>query len=385
MKKFILPISIFISLIVIYFFTSGGNTLYDYFTRLAASFLEGKYWLTQNPPWLSELIPAGLGRFYVVYPPMPAIILMPFVFLFGANFPQQYLAHLIGAGIAVLTLKLSLTVQKDYKLAIWTTLTIGLGSIIWYLSSVGSVWYLGQITACFFITAALVESLNKKRVFLVGIFLGAAYLSRIHTILSVFLFFFLLKDKLTNIKSVIKFLLPMALFFLFDCLYNYLRYQVPWNNGYFLIPGTLDEPWFSKGIMHPSYIIENLKIAFLAIPNFYNHFPYIQPSWAGLAIWITTPAFIFSLWAKFKEKITKFLWLSIFLIFLVVGAHGATGFAQFGYRFAVDFYPFLTLLMIKGVASQKGPLWYHWLLLAWAIMVNLWGVVWINIFGWVSY
>lgn len=316
---------------------------------------------------------------------MPAIILTPFVFIFGQNFQQQYLAHIIGAAIVVLTFKLSLTVKNDYKLAMWSALTISLGSIIWFLSSVGSSWYLGQITACFFLTAALVESLNKKREFLVGVFLGATYLSRPHCILSIFLFIFLLKNRLKNIKKLVRFFTPMAIFILLDFVYNYLRYQVPWNKGYFLIPGTLSEPWFAKGIVHINYIKEDLKVAFLGLPLFLNHPPYIKPSWAGLAIWITTPAFILGLWSKFKETITKFLWFSVLLIFLVVGAHGGTGFAQFGYRFAVDFYPFLTLLMIKGVSNQKGPQWYHWIMLVWAIIVNLWGVIWINKMGWVSY
>lgn len=315
---------------------------------------------------------------------MPAILLMPFVFIFGKSFPQQYLAHFLGALLVVLTMKLSYLLKKDKRLTLWSGALVGIGSIIFYMSSVGSVWYLGQITAAFFLTAALIESLDKKRLLLVSIFLGAAYLSRPHTILSLPLYIFLIRKNLLNKKSYLKFIIPFLIFLAFDSTYNFVRFGVPWNKGYFLIPGTLSEPWFSKGIVHLSYIFEDLKVAFLMGPKFLSHFPYIQPSWAGMAIWITTPAFIFALKAPLKEMVVKLSWLSIFLIFLVVGVHGGTGFAQFGYRFAVDFYPFLIFLTIKGVVKTK-PKSIHWVLLLMGILVNLWGVLWINKFGWVSY
>ncbi|MGB6882131.1 MAG: hypothetical protein WBD86_02430 [Microgenomates group bacterium] len=382
MKK--LALVSFFLIFIIYLIASPGNTPHDYFTRLSHSFLQNKYWLEENPSWLSELIPAKNNIFYVVYPPMPAILLMPFVFIFGKSFPQQYLAHFLGALLVVLTMKLSYLLKKDKRLTLWSGALVGIGSIIFYMSSVGSVWYLGQITAAFFLTAALIESLDKKRLLLVSIFLGAAYLSRPHTILSLPLYIFLIRKNLLNKKSYLKFIIPFLIFLAFDSTYNFVRFGVPWNKGYFLIPGTLSEPWFSKGIVHLSYIFEDLKVAFLMGPKFLSHFPYIQPSWAGMAIWITTPAFIFALKAPLKEMVVKLSWLSIFLIFLVVGVHGGTGFAQFGYRFAVDFYPFLIFLTIKGVVKTK-PKSIHWVLLLMGILVNLWGVLWINKFGWVSY
>ena len=115
MKK--LAFLFFILTFIVYLFTSAGQTPYDYFTRLADSFLQGKYYITQNPPWLSELIPAGLNKFYVVYPPMPAIIAIPFRLLFKEKFEQQYLAHLLGAGIAGLTILISWKIKKDIKIA----------------------------------------------------------------------------------------------------------------------------------------------------------------------------------------------------------------------------------------------------------------------------
>jgi hypothetical protein len=383
-----LSVFLFLFAIIIYFITSAGNTPYNYFTRLADAFLHGRYWLEEQPPWLSELVPAEGERYYTIQPPMPAILSIPLVAIFGKNFPQQYIAHFLGAGLVILTAKVAYLIKGGKKLALWGGLLIGFGSIVWYLSARGSVWYLGQVSAAFFLTAALAEALSKKRASLIGAFLGAAYLSRLHTILSLPFFLYLLDSKPSLDKQKLKkyFLLFTGIlpFLGFDAIYNFVRFNVPWDKGYFLVPGILDEPWFSRGMLNPIYIVDHLKLLFWSFPKLQPSFPYIQPSWMGLAIWITTPAFVFSLRSPAKEGQTKMAWLAIFLIFLLLALRGGTGWTQFGYRYAVDFYPFLTLLTIKGVA-RDGLKWHHWFLLALGILVNLWGVLWINKFGWVSY
>lgn len=371
--------------LVVYFLTSAGKTPYDYFTRLADAFLQGRYYLTEHPPWLSELVPHSAGKYFVIQPPMPAILSMPFRFLFKDTFQQQFLAHILGALTVILTMVLSFRIKRDWKLSIWSGFLIGLGSIVWYLSATGSVWYLGQVSSLLFLTAALVESFGKKRPILMGIFIGAAFLSRIHTILSLPLFIFLLgANKKNVIKKLILMGMGMAPFFLFNFFYNYIRFGTILDKGYFLVPGILSEPWFSKGMLSIAYIPEHLKILFLGLPKILTHFPYIEPSWLGLSILITTPAFVFALEPSLKENLVKLLWLSITLIFILVALRGGTGWTQFGYRYAVDFYPFLTTLTIMGV-GKTGLKWYHWALLGFGILVNLWGVIWINKFGWVNF
>lgn len=309
---------------------------------------------------------------------------MPFRFIFAENFQQQYLAHLLGAGTVFLTILLANKAVKNKALAVFSGILVGAGSIIWYLSATGSVWYLGQVSAAFFLTAALYESLNKKRPFLVGIFIGAAFLSRLHTILSLPLFLYLLFKRKKWFKNYFYLGLGMLPFFLFNFFYNFIRFGTIFDKGYFLIPGIYSEPWFSKGILNIAYIPEHLKVLFGQMPLILNHPPYVQPSWAGLAIWITTPVFIFSFFAPLKKTLVKILWLCILLIFLLVALRGGTGWTQFGYRYAVDFYPFLTLLTILGI-DKIGLKKYHWLMLFFGVLVNFWGVLWINKFSWVSF
>ena len=82
--------------IAIYLFTSSRDRQnLDYFVRLADAFLHGRIYLTEAPSWLNELIPKD-GVWYVAYPPMPAVLLVPFVAVFGPDFPQQIASCLFG-------------------------------------------------------------------------------------------------------------------------------------------------------------------------------------------------------------------------------------------------------------------------------------------------
>lgn len=381
MKK--LVVFAFLFSLIVYFVTSAGRTPYDYFTRLSDSFLQGKLYITQNPPWLSELIPAGAGKFYVAYPPMPAILAMPFRLIFKEKFEQQYLSQLLGAAAVAFTMLISWKIKKDYKLLIWSGILSAFGTITWYLSATGSSWYLGQITAVFFLTIAIWKGMDKKNPFLVGLFLGAAYLSRLQVVLSLPLFLYLFSGR-DWFKKYSLLAMGIAPFVFFDFYYNFARFGTILDKGYYLIPGIFSEPWFSKGLFNINYIPNNLKVFLGALPKFSKIFPHITPSWAGLAVWITTPAFIYAFWANIKEKAVRFSWVSIILISLLIFSHGSTGFAQFGYRFAADFYPILVFLTIKGVA-KTGLKWHHWVFLFIGVFVNLWGVIFINKFGWVGF
>lgn len=388
----ILLVLVFFAITIIYYYTSAGTTPFDYFTRLADSFNKGFYWLTEQPSWLTELIPVSPNnffnetRYYVVYPPMPAIISMIPRFFLGNTFEQQYLAHFLGAGFAMIMSLIGFKITQNATKSIWVGLLSGLGTIVWFLSSVGSSWYLGQVSAIFFMSLALYFGLDNKRPIAVGLFIGAAFLSRIETIVCIVFFLYVFSGK-KWFSSYFKLGLGIAPFILFNFFYNYIRFGTIFDQAYFLLPAILNEtkmPWFAHGVANPIYIFDNIKVMFWSFPKVIADFPYIIPSWAGLSIWITTPAFIYIFGANLKERIVRYSWIVILLISLIVFTHGGTGWAQFGYRFAVDFYPFLIFLVAKGI-EKRNLKWHHWTLLMVSIFVNLWGVLWINKFGWVTF
>ncbi len=371
-KTKLISLIIFLVILAVYYFSSGGLTIFNHFSRLSDAFLRGNLFVSAEAPWL-EQVPIDSSHFYVPYPPMPSILLVPFRLIFKNSFPQDFLGYILAALAAVYMVKISQLIKRDLKLAVWTGILTAFGTIVWFMSSVSSSWYLGQICGYFFITAAIYESLSKKREFLIGILIGAAYLSRIELIVSLPFFLILNREGgwLKNFAKIAAGILP---FILFNFYYNFARFGVIWDKAYTLIPGVTTESWYNKGVLNLSYIPQHLEIIFAALPGYKNEFPYIKPGLGGLAIWFTTPAFVYSLGANIKERVIQFSWIAIILISLVIFSHGTTGFAQFGYRFAVDFYPFLLLLTVKGLA-KTGVRWHHWLLLTLSFLVNLWGVL----------
>lgn len=369
-----LMIIIFIGIFIIYLLSSPGHTTFNHFTLLADAFLKGNLYIDTIAPWL-EKIPLTDNKFYVANPPMPAILAMIPVLIFGANFPQDYLAYLFGGLISIATFVISRKFSKHTPLAIWSSFLITLGTINWYLSSIGSTWYLAHLVSQLFLSLAILSGVKNKNPILAGLFLGFSYLSRIPTILSFPFFLAVYFSKKEYLKSYFLLFLGVLPSIVFNFFYNYARFGVIWDIGYTMIPGVSSEPWYAKGVVHPSYIVEHLKIIFLSLPD------NIRPHLGGYAIWFTTPAFIFAFWSKIKEKIVWSSWLSILMVSLLIFSHGSTGFSQFGYRFACDFYPFLALLTIKGVNRLSGPKWYHWLVLLVSIFVNFWGILMLNKFN----
>lgn len=375
-KKNWIAIIIFIVSLTLFSITSAGNTAFNHFVLLADSFIHGKIYIEGDMPWL-EKIPIDQNKFFVANPPMPAVLSIFPVFIFGKDIPQQYISFVLGVFVVTFTFLLSLKINKNTQLAIWSAALIGFGTINWYLITVGSTWYLAHTAAQLFLILAIYSSLKNKNPLLTGLFLGFAYISRIPTILTIP--FFLINLPKPILRNTILLFLGIMPSILFNFLYNYARFGVIWDIGYTLIPGISTEPWFRYGVINPVYIVDHLKIILTSLPSISDKFPYLKPSLYGYAIWFTTPTFVFSIFNKFKDKLIWSAWLSILFVSLLIFSHGSTGFTQFGYRFATDFYPILLFLTIKGVSNLSGPKLYHWLFLIFGIVVNLWGVLFLNI------
>lgn len=380
-----LAFSVFLFTFIVYLLSCGKETPYNYFVRLAEAFLNHRLYLTENPSWLNELIPLN-GRYYVVFPPMPAVIILPLVALFGSHFSQTLFSIFLGSFNSLLFWLILEKLGRRKKEKTWLILLFSLGNIYWYLASVGSAWYLAHISAAFFLLLALNEALGRKRPFLTGLLLGAAYWSRLPTIFSAPFFLYLISQRRKKVsfgKTISRFGLGLLIFLFANAGYNYLRFGAVYDVGYSLIPGVLDEPWYERGLVNLGYLPHNFRVFMFQLPKLLKQFPYLIPSHAGQGIVLTTPAFIFALQASWKNRAHLFAWASILVTLVFVLCHGASGFSQFGFRFATDFYPLLFFLTARGVGKKIR--WYHQALIAISVLINLWGVVMINKVNLVSY
>jgi hypothetical protein len=381
-KKFL--IIAFLSLLIFYL-SKGPPPGQNHFVYLADAFLHGKLGVSGTGTVLAEIVPLN-SNYYVVYPPMPAVLLLPMIAVLGTSFDQSLMSiFLASLSVPLMWIMLRKTGSKGSK-ALWLTILFGFGTCFWYTAAVGTSWYIEHVSAVLFLTSAIVLTLYKKNDFFVGFLLGCATLSRLPTVLA-FPFFLLVAYDRSNswkprIKQATYFLLGLAIPVSLYLLYNLARYGTFLDAGYYLIPGIQQDPFFQQGIFNISYIPRHIYAIFCQTPVFLNSFPYLKPNWMGLGLFFTTPAFIYIFKGPWN-RLSKEAAIAIACILPVLITHGTVGFTQFGYRFSLDFTPFLMLLTAKGMKQDIG--WLSKSLIILSLLVNLWGVVSIIKFDFVGY
>jgi 4-amino-4-deoxy-L-arabinose transferase-like glycosyltransferase len=371
--------------LLVFLLSKGSPPGQNHFVYLADAFLHGKLGVSGRGTVLAEIVPFN-GSYYVVYPPMPAVLLLPFVAVFGTSFDQGLMSVLLAClGVAAIWLMLKKTGVNGKK-ALWLTALFGFGTCFWFTAAVGSSWYIEHISAVLFLTLAIILALYKKSPFLTGLLLGFAFLSRLPVILSFPFFLLLIYEQNSGWKLRLKqatyFVIGLGILVGVYELYNFGRWGVFSDLGYSLIPGIQQDPSFTNGIFNLSYIPRHIYAILFQGPILLNNFPYFEPNWMGLGLFFTTPAFLYIFKGPWN-KLSKYAALAVVCILPILITHGTVGFTQFGYRFSLDFTPFLMLLVAKGMSENLG--WQEKALIILSILVNLWGVVSIIGFNFVSF
>lgn len=395
---------VFFAALVVYALTSPGGTDYDQYALFAQALLKGSLSLPQRPVHLE--MAEFEGRAYFTNPPTPALLLLPFVWIAetepirgwltdwngGWSLPlgviQTSFSILLGAvNVALARVALG-RAPVSRRAANWGAVLFGFGSIHWYHATVGSVWYLAQIVHASAIWLLMIEWLGRARALPMGLALAAAFWCRMETIVAV-PFVLVARPECwllpraeeivprPRLGWLVRLAMPLVGILALNAAYNWVRFGVFENWAYRMIVEKPDVAWiFPHGLMSWEYWPRHVQVLFKKTPIFLNTYPWAVPSVGGLAIWITTPAFVYALRAPL-DRLTAACWLGVALFMTVLLRFGGDGMSQFGYRFALDFYPLLVLLTVRGM--DRGFRWWHAVLIATGVLVNLWGVWVLNI------
>jgi hypothetical protein len=114
--------------------------------------------------------------------------------------------------------------------------------------------------------------------------------------------------------------------------------------------------------------------------------PLVMPIDIGTSILLSAPGLLIALFAlrrHAKARLTIGVGLTVAVIALFNLAHFSQGWVQWGYRFSLDFIPFLLPLVAVGAAHVDGrPRGVAIALVAAGAAINLWGVIWGQLLGW---
>ena len=124
------------------------------------------------------------------------------------------------------------------------------------------------------------------------------------------------------------------------------------------------------------YFPHQLWSFFCARPAVVPTLAYMIPTYSGLAMTWTSPAFVLALFARRPAALVIGLWIATLLVAGPSFIYYVNGYAQFGMRHALDFEPFLVVLMALAYPSDV-PRWGR-ALIVWSVLVGIWGV-WLTV------
>lgn len=359
---------------LVYFVSSGfaHPTGYDNYTILANAWIHGHVWVPQPSPAIDAVVYDG--KYYMVEAPMPALLMLPLVLIFGLDANQSLVCVLTGATAVAAADLLFGNMGIEPKLRNWLVVLTALGTGLWWNTAFGAVWMFAHVATVLFLTFALAEWYGKRRLWLVGLMFSCAALTRFPTILATipFLYWALAATPSNRFAQVRSFVIGFAPLLCLEVLYNFARWNTPYDIGFTIFYHedlSMGSPVGSPfGISHIPF---NIYSWFFLAPQFFTQFPWLRPTPWGVALTFTSPALVLALGARLTLE-TIVHWTSALLVAIPALLYFTNGFEQFGMRHTLDFTPFLLCLVARGLQAYPNALGFS--LIVVSVLENAYGV-----------
>jgi hypothetical protein len=339
------------------------------------------------------------GRYYLAVGPLQPVVYLPFVAvpaLWGAA------GYLVGAVLGIVTAWLSLPLVRAWGARPpadrWLATFTALGSLLLYVSVFGDLYYLAQVESFLALTLFLIEWATRRRPVVLGALLGLSFLARATTVLAGIPFGLALlvaawrrrreatgdrsSDAPVATPSVLRLLEPGLLFaapllgaLVVYAAYNWARFGSFTETGYgiSLLTDASLAARRAIGVFSIQHVPENVRLAFLAGFDLTPTFPFIQANPYGLSMLLVSPALLLAVRAGFRPPV-RVLWAAALLVAIPIFLYYGGGFIQYGFRYSLDFTPFLIALMAFGSRGHIGRV--DRALIVFSIVSVTFGVIW---------
>ena len=163
-----------IAIALVIYTLSHPYRLYDHFEWQAMAFLEGKAAIRYPVPatadspgnaFFQDVLPVattdGVARGLIPFPPLPAVLLVPFVALWGHATNSQLIFAILGA----LDVGLAWWVLGRLPIRTWVRVAAAIffafGTVFWYAAQIGTTWYEAHVLAVGLALAAIGVALGR--------------------------------------------------------------------------------------------------------------------------------------------------------------------------------------------------------------------------------
>jgi hypothetical protein len=303
----------------------------------------------------------------VSFPPFPAVAMLPFVAIWGLQY-NDVLFTALWAAVNPMLLFFLLRALRARGLSrrsevddLWLTVMFGAGSVYFFCSVVGQVWFTAEIVAVTFSILYVWASLEARRPVLAGACIVLGFGCRPPYLAAVPLFLFEAvravgglaalrepKSRRTFVVALLRFAAPIAIGGVVLGAYNYARFQNPFEFGHKFMPVQWQDRMFRYGLFNYHFLSRNLAAALVLLPRILTRYPYVKISQHGMSLLVTSPNLAYTVMPQERSPLTKALWLTVLATALPNLLYQNSGYVQWGYRFSLDFMVYLIVLLAVG-------------------------------------
>ena len=357
---------------------------WDHYVYLADAFLNGQLHLFHHPTDAGDMAIVG-GKAFIVFGPLPALLLLPLVPFFGPATPDVMVLVLTAlfAIFAFDRFLAALPDPPDRGSRALATLTFALGTAMHYGAPMGNVWLHAQISATALQCWALWMA-ARGRPWWSGMALGLTVLTRPTVTLAAPLALWLLLRREADedpspprarlLRAGLALGVPVVVAAALHGLYNLARFGSLTDAGYhYILMGDEFQALIARyGRFNLHFLPHNLGGWLLALPRLDSGA--LVPDGHGMSLLLTTP---FLLLLLAPRRVTALEWVLLGTAGLVAVPsllYYNDGWMQFGQRFALDW--IALALAAAALAARRVPGWLVAALAGIGIAVNAWGMLW---------
>ena len=368
---------------LLYHTLAGGDLLtpnvYDNYALQAQSWLNGRLDVENGASYTWLELAIFQGSYYVSFPPVPTLVVLPFVALFGMS-PSNLLIALYAIAACIAVFQCCRTVGLSPAVCGFWALFFTFATNLTELSRTGAVWNQAQVlnlALCFWALWCLLSHKPTLCLLLFALAVGCRPFSAVY--LAAAFCYFVWQGRKEFSRTLLRLLpgiLSVCVIAAAMMLYNQVRFGNPLEFGHNYLPEFTES---ELGQFHPTYILPNLLQLF-RLPTIQSNLAFEFPLFNGFLFFLVNPAFI--PWAvrliQGRKKPTfstalVFSLVPFLLILLALCAHKTMGGWQFGARYTVDLLP-AALLGLCLLPLGRPKRWERWLCYM-GLLINVFGMV----------
>lgn len=358
-----------------------GHSAWDSYTLQALNWLQGRLYIANGEQYTWLELAVYDGKYWCSFPPVPAVVMLPLVLVFGEATPNDLLVGVYGLISAALAFRLMRALGHGRGAsALWAVFLVWGSNMLW-MTTCGGVWFQAQALCMVFSLGGCLAAVRKRKglsLFLLALATGCRPFTAVF--LPVFVLAFAWSERSRGGFRRAFFrqwrhcggALAVAAALM---AYNFARFGDPLQFGHDYLPEFLRS---EAGQFSLSYLWPNLRrIAFepLRVEDGILQLPVYD----GFLFYVANPLFLVLFYTQIRALAARqadlpglALTAGLTAELVLLCMHKTFGGWQFGCRYTCDLLPFALLYIGRKRKKAPGPI--VCLLAAAAVALNVYGV-----------